>query len=175
LKQKRSSHEDILATYTYFAMKAPKSTGRELFNADFLKTTMGHLKQKRSSHEDILATYTSFSAQSICHAYENHLPQLPERVVLCGGGVKNLKLVQEITRELHEAAWVRHLKKHGHTKKFNQIEVVTSEDLGWPAESIEASAFALLAYQTMNGLEGNIPQTTGAKRSAVLGQLTFPG
>ena len=34
-------------------------------------------------------------------------------------------------------------------------------------------AFALLAWLTWNGLPGNVPAATGAKRSAILGKVSY--
>jgi anhydro-N-acetylmuramic acid kinase len=51
--------------------------------------------------------------------------------------------------------------------------LATTEEFGLPAEAKEAAAFALLAWATWNRLPGNVPRATGAKRLAVLGQISF--
>ncbi|MCC6277286.1 MAG: anhydro-N-acetylmuramic acid kinase [Oligoflexia bacterium] len=173
-------HEDLILKWLkhpYFKLQPPKSTGRELFNEEFLISCLKQLALKKARPADILSTFTQFTAETIADSYRRFLPTYPQQVILCGGGAYNRTLQKEITRELREIQWVRHLQKFGprSSKKLVPLEVVTSQDVGWPPESIEAAAFAQLAYQTMNGLEGNIPQATGAKRAAVLGQLTFPG
>jgi anhydro-N-acetylmuramic acid kinase len=48
-----------------------------------------------------------------------------------------------------------------------------SDDFSIPSQAKEAVAFALLAYQTINGLPGNVPSATGAKRPAVLGKVSY--
>ena len=48
-----------------------------------------------------------------------------------------------------------------------------SDDFGIPSQAKEAVAFALLAYQTLNGLPGNVPSATGAKKPAVLGKISY--
>jgi len=40
--------------------------------------------------------------------------------------------------------------------------------------ALEAVAFAILAYQMLRGLPGNIPSVTGARSPAILGKLTLP-
>jgi len=41
-----------------------------------------------------------------------------------------------------------------------------------PAEAKEAVAFALLAWQTLHRLPGNMPAATGAARGVILGQVS---
>jgi anhydro-N-acetylmuramic acid kinase len=53
-------------------------------------------------------------------------------------------------------------------------QVQTSEDYGWPPQSIEPAAFALLAWLRLRGKPGNLPETTGAKRAVLLGQISAP-
>ena len=43
-----------------------------------------------------------------------------------------------------------------------------------PAQAIEPAAFALLAWRRMRGEPANLPSTTGARRAAVLGQVSLP-
>ena len=84
-------------------------------------------------------------------------PPPPDRVVLTGGGAANLFLAAAIQREVQAIA--------------PKTDVTTSAALGWPLQSVEPAAFALLAYLRMTGQPGNIPQTTGALRAARLGQV----
>jgi anhydro-N-acetylmuramic acid kinase len=44
--------------------------------------------------------------------------------------------------------------------------------LGIPAQAKEAVSFAMLAAACVDGVPANLPQATGAKRSAVLGRVT---
>jgi anhydro-N-acetylmuramic acid kinase len=48
-----------------------------------------------------------------------------------------------------------------------------SDAFGLLAEAKEAAAFALLAWCTWHRLPSNVPSATGAKRAAILGQVTF--
>jgi anhydro-N-acetylmuramic acid kinase len=54
------------------------------------------------------------------------------------------------------------------------IEVMTSGQVGVGGDALEAIAFAILAYQMLRGLPGNIPSVTGARSAAILGKLTMP-
>jgi len=146
--------DELLAKWLkhpFFKQKPPKSTGRELFGEIFLERVFR--QAKGLSRFDLLATLTEFTARSIALNYSLHLPDTPERVVLCGGGASNPVFVEAIRRNV-------------------PCQVISCESLGWPAQAIEPAAFALLAWLRMNGLPGNVPSTTGAKSSVTLGQIT---
>lgn len=106
---------------------------------------------------DMVRTLTEFTALSIALNYERHLPSLPSLVVLTGGGAANPVLVEGIQRELR--------------KLRSDIAVTNSEAFVWPHQAIEPAAFALLAKLRMEERPGNIPETTGARHSAILGQV----
>ena len=146
--------------HPYFARKPPKSTGRELFGEAFFERLLPFIRKSRLSKFDLLATLTEFTARSLLLNYRLHLRSLPQQVILTGGGAANAALVRSIQRNLH------HLSA--------SIEVITSTALGWPLQSIEPAAFALLAWQRVQSKPGNLPQTTGARRPALLGQISEP-
>ena len=54
------------------------------------------------------------------------------------------------------------------------VGVMTSDDLGVPADAKEAIAFAILGWCTLHGRPGNVPAATGASGPRVLGTIT-PG
>jgi anhydro-N-acetylmuramic acid kinase len=141
-----------LLKHKFFKQKPPKSTGRELFGETFLECLR---KETRISDMDLVKTMTEFTARSIALNYLLHLPSMPDRVILCGGGAANPALVAAIRANL-------------------PTEVITCDESGWPAQAIEAAAFALLAWLRIEGKPGNLPQTTGASRAVLLGQITSP-
>jgi len=49
----------------------------------------------------------------------------------------------------------------------------SSDELGLPSEAKEATAFALLAYETWHRRPSNIPSATGATRPVVLGKISY--
>jgi anhydro-N-acetylmuramic acid kinase len=96
---------------------------------------------------------------SIAHALKNFVLKKNNYRdwVLSGGGTKNTALMDMLRKEAEGLGlWFRH-----------------SDDFGIPSQAKEAVAFALLAYQTFNGLPGNVPSATGAKRAAVLGKVSY--
>ena len=138
--------------HEYFAQKPPKSTGRELFGEPFFEAAMRDMRHLPPC--DKVATLTEFTARSLALNYRLHLSSLPRRLILTGGGAANPILAGAIRRQFDGSA----------------VEVLSSEALGWPVQAIEPAAFALLAHLRAAGKAGNLPQTTGAGRSALLGQ-----
>jgi anhydro-N-acetylmuramic acid kinase len=141
--------------HPYFRKAPPKSTGRELFGAEFLARCREDLRA-----ENLVATLTEFTACSIALNYRLHLPRIPERVILCGGGAENPFLAERIAVALRQL--------------LEDVEIVNSRELGWAPQVIEGAAFALLAWLRWHDLPGNIPETTGASRACLLGQVTLP-
>lgn len=140
----------------FFQQPPPKSTGRERFGQDYLTECLQDAAALSLSHTDILATLTELTAASIAHSYRQFLPQLPHQVVLCGGGSRNLYL------------------KHRLQANLKLSQVCTTDDLELNADFKEAIAFAVLAYWRNQGIPGNLPEVTGAKRLALLGEI-HPG
>ncbi len=51
-------------------------------------------------------------------------------------------------------------------------DIKIMDQLGWPTESVEGAAFALLAACRYWKIPANIPAVTGAKKKVLLGQIT---
>ena len=144
--------------HPFFAAPPPKSTGRELFGEPFFARVLAETKRAKLSPHHVLATLTAFTAQSIAMNYTRHLPGAPDAVVLAGGGGENPVLRARLGEALLSAGM--------------ETSVRTSSDTGWPAQSIEPAAFALLAWLRWTGKPGNLPETTGARRAVNCGQIT---
>ncbi len=152
-------HTGLLAelmAHPYLAQRPPKTTGREMFGAPFGAQVWARGMALGLSGEDIIATLTMFTAASIAQAHRDFLPQLPDEVIVSGGGARNATLVRFLSQALAPA------------------RVRLSDELGMPAEAKEAIAFAVLAYETWHGRPGNLPAATGARHPVVLGSIT-PG
>jgi anhydro-N-acetylmuramic acid kinase len=80
-------HPHLLAAFQaepFFHIRGPKSTGRDLFNATWLKD---HLQRCEAiSAQDVQATLTEISAWAVAHALHD---SPVETVIVCGGGVRN--------------------------------------------------------------------------------------
>lgn len=140
----------------FFTASPPKSTGRELFGSDYLNQCLAESAAYNLSPADLLATLTELTAASIAHSYRNFLPQMPEMVILGGGGSRNLYL------------------KHRLQTLLDSVPVITTDEVGISADFKEAIAFAVLAYWRSLGVPGNLPQVTGAKSAVLLGDIHSP-
>ncbi len=147
--------EEILE-HPYFRVPPPKSTGRETFGAAFA----GRLFKMNAGRpvEDLLAAVTVTTADSIVHAYRDFIQTAHriDRVILCGGGVRNKFLVRLLREGLRG------------------LPVVLTDDLGIPAEAKEAVSFAILGNELLAGNPANLPRVTGARHPVLLGKITLP-
>lgn len=131
----------------FFSAPYPKSTGRELFNADWF---LRHI-QTQIRPEDIQATLTELTARSIALAIQQHDLKTPE-VYLCGGGSHNTLLKQRLEHHLG-------------------FSIQSTAVLGLDPDWVEACAFAWLAYRTVNHQSGNLAAVTGARGERILGGI----
>jgi anhydro-N-acetylmuramic acid kinase len=140
----------------FFQVSPPKSTGRELFGLDYLKRCLIQGEAYNLTPADLLATLTELTVTSIAHSYRSFLPQMPDEVLLCGGGSRNLYLKQRLQT------------------RVEPMIVLTTDEAGVSADFKEAIAFAVLAYWRELGIPGNLPQVTGARAAVLLGDVHLP-
>ncbi|MCK4500648.1 anhydro-N-acetylmuramic acid kinase, partial [Candidatus Babeliales bacterium] len=134
----------------YFKLTPPKSTGTEYFNPTWLTKNIS--KFPFLSAEDVQASLTAFTAKSIQKAINQYAPDT-EEIIICGGGVHNGILLEQLKCYLPN------------------IEINSSTKYGLDPDYIEAIAFAWLAKQTIENKTGNLPEVTGAKRKVILGAI----
>jgi len=134
----------------FFSKPPPKSTGRDLFNSEWLEN---HLKGDERP-EDVQATLMCLTTTPIVRAINDYYP-LTDEIYLCGGGAHNLYLVNHLQHALP-------------TKK-----VELTDELGIQTDWVEACAFAWLAQQAILKQTGNIPAVTGANGERILGAVHF--
>ncbi len=154
-------HEALLREllrHPYFQRRPPKSTGREEFGEAFVQKFLKRAQRLGLGKEDMVATATALTARSMALAYRKYiLPRGPlSEVVLSGGGRHNPTLVHMLSQELPD------------------VTIRTVEDWGYKSRALEALAFGVLAYATLQGLPSNLPGATGAKKAVVLGKIA-PG
>ncbi len=118
-----------------FHNQPPKSFDRDDFSK--LLSPINSLKV-----EDALATFAYMHAKAI-EINLNFLSQKPKTIFVCGGGRKNLAIMDEIKKQLSE------------------IEIKTTEEIGLNGDTIEAEAFAFLGIRSLLQLPISFRKTTG--------------
>lgn len=142
----------------YLRKKPPKSTGRELFGAQYAQALLAWGHRHHAGNADMVRTATVFTPLSIADAFRRFIiprAQIHELIV-AGGGARNPLMMAQLAAALPD------------------IEVVPASQFGVPVEAKEAFGFALLAYETYHGRPSNLPSATGAKHAAVLGKIVHP-
>jgi anhydro-N-acetylmuramic acid kinase len=135
-----------LLSEPYYRLEPPKTTGKELFHAEYLADV-------RLPLDDLLATLVALTVETLARELERWGV---ERVVASGGGARNAAIMV------------------GLRTRLPGVDFSVFDELGVPAESKEAVVFALIGFLTAHGISGAIPSCTGASRAAVLGTIT-PG
>lgn len=137
--------------HDYFHQIPPKSTGRELFNADWLEQIIA--KHAEVSAPDIQRTLLELTAQTITNQLIQFCQPLPDQLYLCGGGAQNRCLIERLASLLPS------------------ISMKTTDDLCLHPDWVEAAAFAWLAKRFIEREPGNLPEVTGASGPRILGAL----
>lgn len=143
---------DLLAALLsepYLALPAPKSTGRDLFNTEWLAQHLQHFAG--AAPADVQATLTTFTAQTLADAI-NRDATGAEAVYVCGGGAMNTQLMRLLQAQL-------------------ACPVSDTSALQVSPQHVEALAFAWLAERFCERLPGNLPSVTGARGLRILGAL----
>jgi anhydro-N-acetylmuramic acid kinase len=143
--------EKLLLEEPYLAEPPPKSTGRELFNLQWL---LDRLDTQDTTYavEDVQATLAAFTAQTICNAIHQYAPETTA-VYVCGGGAYNGHLMELLADDLAD------------------MHVSSTKEIGIAPDMVEAAAFAWLAKQKLEGKPGNLPEVTGASQACELGEV----
>jgi anhydro-N-acetylmuramic acid kinase len=139
--------QELLAL-PFFSMPPPKSTGREIFNLNWLE---GHLSGDEKP-EDVQATLLQLTVQGIAAPVLAYYPTASE-IYLCGGGARNAELVAKLRVALSGKS------------------VELTDKLGVDADWLEAFAFAWLARQAINKIPASLPAVTGARGPRILGAI----
>ncbi|KGQ20126.1 Anhydro-N-acetylmuramic acid kinase [Lysobacter dokdonensis DS-58] len=134
----------------WFTRPPPKSSGREQFHLDWVRTHMHGVQ----TPEDVQATLVELTARTVADALRAQQPET-RRILVCGGGVHNPVLLARIAANLPG------------------VHVESTAAHGLDPDFVEAMAFAWLARETLAGRPGNVPAVTGARGPRVLG-VVYP-
>ena len=143
----------------YFQRPPPKSTGKSLFNLEWIDEHLRALNQDFRA-EDVQCTLTHLTARTVASTIQS-LGSGAE-VILCGGGVYN------------DFLWTLLAEYLGPS-----FTISSSEPLGLAPQWVEAGCFAWLAHERLANRAANCPSVTGAKQAVLLGTcskvpVTYP-
>ncbi|HUR88713.1 MAG TPA: anhydro-N-acetylmuramic acid kinase [Ramlibacter sp.] len=130
----------------YFSKSPPKSTGRDLFNAQWLQQ-FGVTSLKAEDVQSTLAELTATACATDASRYGL------DRLIVCGGGALNTHLMNRLRARLPG------------------VDVVASDAAGLPPLQVEATAFAWLARKCILREKLELTSTTGARGARVLGAI----
>ncbi|WP_109483106.1 anhydro-N-acetylmuramic acid kinase [Paraburkholderia sp. C35] len=139
----------------FFEAQPPKSTGRDLFNPEWLDTRLQGFADV--SPADVQATLVALTAVTVAREVERHAPDC-KAVYVCGGGARNPEIMKALQGALAESG-------------CSGVPVMTTEALGVPPHQVEPLAFAWLAMRCVAREPGNLPSVTGAAGERVLGAI----
>jgi len=134
----------------FFATQGPKSTGREVFNLQWLQQHLAALPV--FAPEDVQATLLELTALTIAESLQA-AQSATQELLVCGGGAHNSALMNRLGQLLPHSK-VSSTATHG-------------VDPDW----VEAMAFAWLAHCCLEGIAANRPSVTGAHGLRVLGAI----
>jgi anhydro-N-acetylmuramic acid kinase len=135
----------------YYALAAPKSTGKELFHLPYITDHFGDVLTWKI--EDVMATLLALTVETVALDVEKYKVS---QLFVAGGGSANPVMMAALAARLAPC------------------EVLTMSSLGVDPRQKEALAFAIMGYLSAHGQPGSIPSCTGAGKATILGSFT-PG
>jgi anhydro-N-acetylmuramic acid kinase len=135
----------------YYALAAPKSTGKELFHLPYITAHFGEVSSWKI--EDVMATLLALTVETVALDVEKYKVS---QLFVAGGGSANPVMMKALTQRLAPC------------------EVLSMASLGVDPRQKESLAFAIMGYLSAHGQPGSIPSCTGASKATILGSFT-PG
>lgn len=142
----------------YFRKKPPKSTGRELFNQEYLRKIPGKGAAR-------VANATALTAHSMATAYADFIlkgGRELHKIFVAGGGARNPALIRLFKLEIARLASRR------------RITISVLPDSFAPPQFLEAMSFARLGFEALQGRPVSLAAVTGASEDA-FGSGIFAG
>jgi anhydro-N-acetylmuramic acid kinase len=163
-----------LLEHPYFAAPPPKTTGRELFGAEYARAFWECCRSAALRPADAMATAVALTAESVARGLRlaeaalsrraagdggsaESAPVGPVREVIAGGGgTRNPALMAELARRLPG------------------VRLTSHEAYGVSSQAKEALSFAVLGSAAVRGQANTLPSCTGARHAVVMGKIV-PG
>lgn len=140
----------LLLEEPYLQRSAPKSTGRELFNAAWLGEKLSHFEEV--ADVDVQATLLEFTARSIANSVNWQDEQIVALYV-CGGGANNVYLMERLQQLIAP------------------IPVASSAEAKLDPQWVESMTFAWFARNAWYGDPVDTRSVTGAQQVCIHGAI----
>jgi len=136
----------------YYALPAPKSTGKEHFHLAYVRDHLA-AQGRGIADADLVRTLTELTVRTVARDIAARGAGF---LAVSGGGAHNPVVMEGLRAAL------------------DGVEVVSADALGAPADAKEAILFALIGWCTLHGVPAVLPGATGADAPRILGTIT-PG
>ena len=141
----------LLLNEPYFKKTAPKSTGCEYFNLEWLHRLASPLELSSFRAQDVQRTLLELTAQTVASAIA---PQVTHgQIYLCGGGAHNTALLERLQDILPDH------------------KVTDSSELGIAPDWVEAMTFAWFASKTIKQQPISLSSITGSQKNTIIGGI----
>jgi len=141
-----------LLQHPFFTEHAPKTTGPELFNSQYVIDAQQKCNALTMLPEDLIATLSAFTAEGIIGFIKTYIKGNINKLLISGGGAKNKFIVDYLKRT------------------FPDVVVADTSEIGIDADAKEAILFALLANEAIAGE----PIIIGSNPAVLMGKFSFP-
>lgn len=146
-------YDEVMAL-SFFNEAPPKSTGRELFGAQYSKYLFDKYPDYKT--EDYVHTATLITVDSIVNSYLKLIKNYKiTEIIFSGGGAHNTYLLNEIA------------------KKLPMIKIKKSTEYNVSVDFKEALAFIVLGNQTFNLKTTNLKKATGSNKPLIIGEISY--
>jgi anhydro-N-acetylmuramic acid kinase len=135
----------------FFKESAPKTTGPELFNLNYLDEAINQSASANLIPEDIICTLSAFTAKSIAGFILKHFKADDLRIFTSGGGARNIYIINYLKEALPHAS------------------IQNTGALGIDPDAKEAILFALLGNEALCGE----PLKIGSNPAVLMGKFSF--
>ncbi|MBS1527025.1 MAG: anhydro-N-acetylmuramic acid kinase [Bacteroidetes bacterium] len=142
---------EALLDHPFFGGKAPKTTGPELFNLQYLADAQQVSGTQDISPEDIVCTLSAFTARTIADFISAYF-LADSAIFASGGGAKNYFVMTSLKQLLHKTG------------------IADTAALGIDPDAKEAILFALLGNEALSGE----PLKIGSNPAVLMGKVSFP-
>ncbi|HZY36086.1 MAG TPA: anhydro-N-acetylmuramic acid kinase [Mucilaginibacter sp.] len=142
---------DALLSHPFFIEKAPKTTGPELFNLEYVANAQQQSHTAAIRNEDLICTLSAFTAKSIADFISSNFKAIEIGIFTSGGGARNIYIIDYLKKALPGA------------------KISGTDALGIDPDAKEAILFALLGNEAISGE----PMYIGSTPAVLMGKFSF--